>query len=246
MRPAGELVRRALELVEEMIAPGVTTLEIDRAVEELFVGAGGVPAFKGYPASTSGTPPFPGTVCASLNEEVVHGIPSAERRLSEGDIIAVDVGVQLGGFFGDAARSFAVGDVSRKNRRLLQAGADALAAAVAQMQAGAPLSRVSRAIQQVAEAGSFSVVEKFVGHGIGRAMHEPPQVPNFVSRGFPPRRQKLEPGLVLAIEPMINAGGPDVTVLADGWTAVTKDRSRSVHFEDSVAVGPEGPIVLTA
>jgi methionyl aminopeptidase len=246
MRPAGRITAGALELAEKMVAPGITTLEIDEAVEAYILEHGGRPAFKGYPSPSVGVQPFPGSICASVNEEVVHGIPSEQVRLREGDIISIDVGVEKDGYFGDAARTFPVGEIGRKARRLLEAGRDALAAAVKRMTVGGTLSSVSKAIETMAEERKCSVVRKFVGHGIGRAMHEPPQVPNFVSRGFPERRIVLEPGLVLAIEPMVNAGTGDVEVLEDGWTTVTRDRRLSVHFEDTVAVREDGPAVLTA
>ncbi len=247
MRSSGRIVAEAFRLVERMLAPGVSTLELNDAVEEYIRASDARPAFKGYPSSSPGVKPFPGVICASLNEEVVHGIPSAERKLKNGDIIAIDIGVEKDGFFGDAARTYAIGEVGRKARKLLQVGAEALAAAKSFMRPRVPLSRVSKAIQKCAESNRFSVVRRFVGHGIGRDMHEPPQVPNFVSRSFGEHKFILEVGVVLALEPMINAGGPEVDVLADdGWTAVTKDRSLSVHFEDTVAVGAEGPIVLTA
>ena len=245
MRIAGRIVGDALRVLEELVRPGVNTLELDRAAEAYARDHGAEPAFLGYPCSAPGGAPFPGTICASVNEEVVHGIPSAERRLREGDIISIDMGVKIGGFFGDAARTFPVGEVGRKSRKLLDAGRDALEAGTKFMRAGTPLSRVSKAIQDCAEGRKFTVVRKFVGHGIGREMHEPPQVPNFVSRHFPERSLVLEEGMVLALEPMINAGVPEVDVLDDGWTAVTRDRKLSVHFENTVAIGPDGPLVLT-
>ncbi|MBN1257066.1 MAG: type I methionyl aminopeptidase [Planctomycetes bacterium] len=246
MRSPGKIVGDALRLVESLIAPGVSTLELDQAVEAFILERRGTPAFKGYPSAVKGVAPFPSSICASINEEVVHGIPSAERILKNNDLISIDIGVAKDGFFGDAARTFAVGKPGRKTQRLLETGIKALEEATSFMRPGVPLSRISRAIQDCAEAKKYSVVKKFVGHGIGRAMHEPPQVPNFVSRSFTMRNIVMEVGMVLAIEPMINAGGEDVVVLEDGWTTVTRDRMPSVHFENSIAVGPEGPIILTA
>lgn len=245
MRSAARVVFEALALAESMLEPGVSTLELDQAVEALIRKSGGRPAFKGYPSPTPGVAPFPGSICASLNEEVVHGIPSVERQLRDGDIVSIDVGVEKDGFFGDAARTFPVGNVGRKVRRLLETGTESLARATALMRPGRTLSRVCREIQSCAEERRYSVVRQFVGHGIGAAMHEPPQVPNFVDRKLRGRDLSLEPGLVLAIEPMVNAGRPEVEVMEDGWTVRTRDRSLSVHFEDTIAVGPDGPLVLT-
>jgi methionyl aminopeptidase len=246
MRVAGGIVREALERIEDLLRPGISTLELDKAVEELFRERGGTPAFLGYPSAVAGVAPFPGCICASINEEVVHGIPSAERRLREGDIISIDVGVEKDGFFGDAARTFCVGEPSRRVRKLLDAGRAALDAACKALRPGVPLQRVSRAVQETAEAHRFEVVRKFVGHGIGRRMHEPPQVPNFVSRGSREGTIILEEGAVLAIEPMLNAGTGDVRILDDGWTVVTADGQLSAHFENTVALGPNGADVLTA
>ncbi len=244
MRPAGRLVAQALELVGRMVAPGVITAEIDNAVEELFADAGGIPLFKGYPNPAPGRPDFPACICASINEEVVHGIPG-NRKLREGDIFSVDVGVQVDGWCGDAARTFAVGSVSRKAEKLLRVTEECLECAIRVMQPGARLGQVSSAIQKHAEANGFSVVRKFVGHGIGREMHEPPQVPNYVTRLLGGKNTRLDAGTVLAIEPMVNVGGSDVRVRENGWTVITKDRTLSAHFEHTVAIGPDGPVILT-
>lgn len=245
MREAGSAVRDALKLLESMIKPGVSTLELDKAAEELFISRGGTPAFKGYPSSTPGVQDFPGTICASINEEVVHGIPSAERLLKDGDIVSIDVGVEINGFFGDAARTYAVGETGRKAKKLLEVGWSALELAIKAMRPSVPLTKVSRSIQDYVEKNKFNVVKQFVGHGIGRKMHEPPQVPNFCSRHFANSKVILDPGTVLAVEPMVNAGCSEVEVLEDGWTVVTRDRKLSVHFEDTIAVGPDGPEILT-
>ncbi len=244
MREAGRVVARVLRRLEDMIAPGITTAALDRAAREVISDAGGTPSFAGYPSAIAGVPPFPAAICASVNEEVVHGIPG-ERELREGDIISVDVGVILNGFHGDAARTYAVGEVSRKARRLLQVTEECLRKAIAALRAGVMVSRISAAIEGHARQHGFSVVRKFVGHGIGRNMHEPPQVPNYVSRFFADARIALPAGATLAIEPMVNIGGHDVMILDNGWTVVTKDRSLSAHFEHTVAITAEGPAVLT-
>lgn len=245
MRPAGRLVASALKMIEEMVAPGVSTLEIDRAVEDLFVRSGGIPAFKGYPSAAPGGADFPASICASVNEVVVHGIPD-ERPLVEGEIISIDVGVELNGWFGDAARTFPVGTVSRKAAKLIQVTRECLERAVGVLRPGIPLKRLSSAIQDQAEKAGYSVVRKYVGHGIGRRMHEPPQIPNYVSRAFGSPELALGEGAVLAIEPMVNIGTANVLVKDDDWTVYTKDHALSAHFEDTVAIGPDGPIVLTA
>jgi methionyl aminopeptidase len=245
MKVAGRMVAEGLKIAKKLAVPGVSTLEIDQAVEDYFVSNGGVPAFKGYPAADPSVAPFPGTICASINEEVVHGIPSADRVLREGQIISIDVGVKINGFFGDAARSFPVGEVGRKAQKLLDIGMKSLQDGIKVMRPGVPLSRVSKAVQDCVEKNKFSVVRKFVGHGIGRDMHEPPQVPNFVGRRFPEKTIVLDPGSVIALEPMVNAGTDDVEVLDDGWTVVTKDRKLSVHFENSIAMTKDGPVILT-
>lgn len=238
MRAAGQLVAQALERLRELIRPGVATRELDLAFERMCREGGAEPAFKGYRG-------YPASVCVSVNEQVVHGIPG-ERRLARGDLVSLDVGVRLDGYYGDGAVTVSVGRVSGEARRLLSAGAEALKAAIAQMRPGRRLGQVSAAIQQTAEASGFSVVRQFVGHGIGRRMHEDPQVPNFVDDGAGfPLDLVLRPGLVLALEPMLNAGGSEVEVLADKWTVVTRDRRLSVHFEHTVAVTAEGPEVLT-
>ena len=244
MRRAGRLVAQALRRVEEMIAPGVTTGEIDAEVERVLLEGGGTPLFAGYPSSTAGVPPFPASICASVNEEVVHGIPGP-RPLRLGDILSVDVGVRFAGFCGDAARTFAVGETSRKASRLLEVTEECLRRAIGLARPGVRLMRISAAIQEHAEANGFSVVRKFVGHGIGRQMHEPPQVPNYVSRQLSDGDWILQSGAVLAIEPMVNAGAADVRVQRNGWTVTTKDRSLSAHFEHTVAITERGPAILT-
>jgi methionyl aminopeptidase len=241
MREAGRIVARVLERMRQLVAPGVTTGELDAEAEALIRKAGGKPAFKGY--RRPGAPPFPGTICASVNDEVVHGIPG-ERALEEGDIISIDVGVEHRGFFGDTAVTLPVGPVSRKAAKLLRVCSESLELALAAVRPGAMLVDVGQAVQGHVETNGFSVVRDFVGHGIGTAMHQPPEVPNFVTQAA--RRLRLEPGLAIAIEPMINAGRPPVQVSRDnGWTVRTADGSLSAHFEHTVAVTPEGREVLT-
>lgn len=234
MREAGRIVAEALHELRTWVCPGVSTAELDRQVEDLIIRRGARPAFKGYQG-------FPASICASINNEVVHGIPGP-RTLVSGDIISIDVGVALNGYFGDAAITLPVGEVDVQSRRLLAATEAALMAGINQCQVGARLGDVGHAVQMTAEAEGFSVVKDYVGHGIGREMHEEPQVPNFGRAG---RGLKLSPGLVLAIEPMVNMGASEVTVLADGWTVVTADGSRSAHFEHSVAITEHGPEILT-
>jgi methionyl aminopeptidase len=235
MRVANVLVADVLAELASMVAPGVTTADLDRAAERLVRDAGAVPAFKGYRG-------YPATLCASINEEVVHGIPSSKRALQDGDIISLDMGVKLNGFFGDSAVTVPVGNVSADVLRLLRVAQEALAQAIAQVRIGGRVSDIGHAVQKHVEANGFSVVREFVGHGIGTALHEEPQIANY---GKPGHGERLVEGMVLAIEPMVNMGRPEVKVLNDGWTAVTRDGSLSAHFEHTVAVTRSGPLVLT-
>jgi methionyl aminopeptidase len=233
---AGRILAELFAEIEPKVVPGVSTAELDRFAEQFIRShEGAVPAFKGLYG-------FPGSLCTSINEEVVHGIPSSGRTLQEGDIVSVDAGVKLGGWFADAARTFPVGTVDERTARLLQVTRDALAAGIEQARAGNRLGDIGHAIQEVAEAAGFGVVRDLVGHGIGREPHEEPQVPNY---GRPGRGLRLQAGLVLAIEPMVNAGEIGVRTLADRWTVVSADGSRSAHFEQTVAITEAGPIVLT-
>lgn len=235
MRQAGRLVAQVLARLEERAKPGVTTRELDRLADGMIRGSGAIPAFKGYRG-------FPASICASINEQVVHGIPSS-RRLEEGDLLSLDVGVSLKGYFGDAAVTFAVGGPrDRLSAELLETGRGALASGIAEARPGGRLSDISHAIQRFAESRGFSVVRDYVGHGIGQVMHEDLQVPNF---GPPGQGPVLKPGMTLAIEPMVNAGGYEVECLGDGWTVVTRDRKPSVHFEHTVAITTDGPEILT-
>jgi methionyl aminopeptidase len=239
MRAANLIVAEVLEELREHVHPTVTTAELDRVAEELTRRRGAVPAFKGYEVNGR---VFPKSVCISINEEVVHGIPSEKRVLQEGDIVGMDFGVCYQGLYGDAALTVAVGQADADSQRLMQATREALWAGIEQIQVGRRLGDVSAAIQARVERDGFAVVREFVGHGIGKRLHEEPQVPNFGQRD---RGVRLREGMVLAIEPMVNAGGPDVIIKADGWTAVTRDNSRSAHFEHSVAVTNKGPYVLS-
>ena len=235
MREAGRLVGEVLTELAALVTPGITTSELDTVAEKRIAAAGATPAFKGYHG-------YPATICASINEEVIHGIPSGRRVLNEGDIISIDVGAVLEGYFGDSAITLPVGQVSEDAARLLRATEESLYKAIEVVKPGARVSDIGHAVQRHVEASGFSVVREFVGHGIGQKMHEEPQVPNY---GEPGRGPRLAEGMVLAIEPMVNAGKPAVKVLADGWTAVTKDGSLSAHFEHTVAVTNNGPDVLT-
>jgi len=235
MRHAGRVVAEVLRELGKAIRPGITTLELDRIAERYIKKANCQPAFKGYHG-------FPASICASVNEEVVHGIPSL-RRLLEGDIVSIDVGAVYQGYFGDAAATFPVGDVSVETRRLISVTEQALHLGMAQAVEGKHLTDISHAVQEYVEENGFSVVRNYVGHGIGNQMHEEPQVPNF---GKPGRGPRLQAGMALAIEPMVNTGTWHVETLQDNWTVVTLDRKYSAHFEHTVAVGKEKPEILTA
>jgi methionyl aminopeptidase len=234
MARAGEVVAETLALIGEHARPGVTTGELDELAEEFIRARGGEPTFKGYRG-------YPAAICTSPNAMVVHGIPGP-YELVEGDILSVDVGVTLGGFVADSAHTFAIGEISPEAERLLEACQAALAAGVEQCRPGNRLSDISHAVQTVTEEAGFSVVRSLVGHGVGRSMHEDPQIPNF---GPPGRGPGRAPGMVFAIEPMINAGGPDIVVHHDEWSISSEDGSLSAHFEHTVAITAEGPRILT-
>ncbi|KAA6458772.1 type I methionyl aminopeptidase [Acidobacteria bacterium AB60] len=236
MRRAGRVVREVLELVRSRVKPGATTLDLENAAEQRIADLGAKPAFKGYHG-------FPCVLCTSVNSEVVHGIPSSRRVLREGDIVSIDCGAIVEGYYGDAAITVAVGaNIDPDTARLLRVTEESLKSGIAAVKPGATLGDIGAAVQSVVEAEGFSVVRDFVGHGIGSHMHEDPQVPNFGEAG---RGMKLRPGMVIAIEPMVNAGKPEVRVLKDGWTAVTDDGSMSAHFEHTVAVTDTGAKILT-
>ena len=234
MARAGRVVADTLGVLGEAIRPGVTTRELDEAAEEYIRSQGGVPTFKGYHG-------FPASICTSPNSMVVHGIPG-QYALKDGDILSVDVGVTLDGFVADSAYTFPVGDIEAQAQRLLDACQAALEAGIEEACAGKRVGDISAAVQRTTEAAGYSVVRSLVGHGIGRSMHEEPQIPNF---GRPGRGPVLAPGMTLAIEPMITAGGPDVVVAPDRWSISTQDSSLSAHFEHTVAVTEEGPKILT-
>ena len=236
MFQANQITANVLKLLKGSIEPGVSTLTLDRLAEEYCRDHQGVPAFKGYRG-------FPASLCASINEEVVHGIPSKKRVLKEGDIISLDFGTLYQGFYGDSAITVAVGNIAEDVNRLLETTREALSKGIEQVQVGNRVSDISRAIEHHAVTQGFSVVRQFVGHGIGTQLHEPPEVPNYVQRQASPR---LIEGLVLAIEPMINLGSAKVKILSDQWTVVTADRKPSAHFEHSVAVTRQGPFILSA
>ena len=243
IRRAGQIVRKVLDRLGEMVAPGVTTEELDAQAERLCRELGGTCLFKGVPGRGRAGP-FPGNICASLNEEVVHGIPSA-RAIRPGDIVSVDFGVKLDGWCGDAAATFIVPEVDPKVRRLVDVTRNTLELAVRMCRPGETWSVVARAMQDYVESEGFSVVREFVGHGIGQDMHEDPKVPNFVSRELLARDIPLQPGLVLAVEPMVNMGSPAVAYAPDGWTVVTRDGKPSAHFEHTLAMTADGVDVLT-
>jgi methionyl aminopeptidase len=234
MARACRIVVETLDVLEAAAVPGVTTKEMDRIARECIEKAGARPAFLGYRG-------FPATLCISVNEEVVHGIPGP-RKLNDGDVVGLDLGCIVDGFFGDAARTVGVGNASEDARRLMRTTREALFAGIDQCRPGRRVGDIGHAVQSLAEARGYSVVREFVGHGIGTSLHEEPQVPNY---GPPGRRERLVPGMCLAIEPMVNVGGPEVEVLADGWTAVTRDRRLSAHFELSIAVTLQGPWILS-
>ncbi|MFH1279487.1 MAG: type I methionyl aminopeptidase [Candidatus Eisenbacteria bacterium] len=234
MRESGRIVAGALKLAAGTVRPGLTTGELDALVEEFIRAEGAEPSFKGYNG-------YPASICASVNDQVVHGIPG-DRILRDGDIISIDVGALKGGFHGDSAVTLPVGEIGPEVRRLLEVTQTALGKGIEQARPGKRLYDISHAIQQEVEAGGFSVVRKLVGHGIGRRMHEEPQIPNY---GKPGRGVELKDGMVLAIEPMVNAGGYDVRVLEDDWTVVTADHTLSAHFEHTVAIRESGPDILT-
>jgi methionyl aminopeptidase len=239
MRAANLIVAEVLQTLRGAVRPGVTSAELDALAAEVTRTRGAVPAFKGYQVAGR---TFPASLCVSVNQEVVHGIPSRECILKEGDIVGLDFGVVYRGFYGDSAITVPVGQVSEPAERLMRTTERALFAGIESARVGHRMGDVSAAIQGAAEAEGFSVVREFVGHGIGRRLHEEPQVPNF---GAPGSGLRLKEGMVLAIEPMVNAGGPEVFLAEDGWTAVTSDGSLSAHFEHSIAITSNGPYILS-
>jgi methionyl aminopeptidase len=235
IRRAGQVVAETILHVAESVKPGATTLDLDRIAEEFIVSKGMIPAFKGMYG-------FRHTLCLSINEEVVHGIPSNKRVLKEGDILGVDCGAVFEGFYGDSARTIPCGEVSPEVQRLISVTRESLNRGIEQMHPNKRLFDIGAAVQAHAEGAGFKVVKEYVGHGIGRALHEDPQVPNY---GTPGTGMRLKTGMVLAIEPMVNIGGEETYILDDGWTVVTKDGSYSAHFEDTIAITENGPEILT-
>jgi len=235
MRQASRIVAQALLKIKEILRPGLSTLDLDRLAEEEIVKARGIPAFKGYLG-------YQATLCTSINEEVVHGIPSAKRILKEGDIVGVDCGAIYEGYYGDSAFTFPVGKVDVKATRLLEVGEESLKRGIAQMTPEKRLYDIGAAIQTYVEQEGYSVVRDYVGHGIGTKLHEEPQVPNFgeANTGF-----RLKPGMIFAVEPMVNEGTHEVQLLSDGWTVITKDKKLSVHFEHTILITENGPEILT-
>ena len=234
LRDAGKIVAKTLEEIRQVVQPGITTLELDRVAERFIKSCGAIPAFKGYHG-------FSGNICASINEQVVHGIPGS-RKLKNGDTISIDVGAVINGYYGDAAITLPVGEIDAEVQQLLDVTEQSLYKGIEQAVLGNRLGDISHAIQKHSEAYGYGVVRDFVGHGIGRSMHEDPQIPNY---GLPGRGPRLKTGMTLAIEPMINMGTYEVRTLNDGWTVVTADGSRSAHFEHTIAITPDGPEILT-
>ena len=234
LKKSNAIVAEVFEKLKGMIAPGITTKELDQVAEEYILSKGGRPAFKGYRG-------FPATLCISINEEVVHGIPG-QRRLKEGDIVSIDVGVNFAGYFGDSAITLPVGEVDLESKRLLEVTEKALTLGIEKAKIGNRLFDISYAIQRWVESRGFSVVRDFVGHGIGKDLHEEPQIPNF---GSPHQGPRLEKGMVFALEPMVNEGTYEVRVLSDGWTVVTADGKRSAHFEHTISINDDGAEILS-
>ena len=235
MRRAGHIVRQVLDEMRGMVKPGITTMDLERAAEKLIREFGAKPAFKGYYD-------YPCVLCTSVNDEIVHGIPSENRALKEGDLVSIDCGVVLEGYYGDSAVTVPVGAVTNEAQKLLDVTEQSLYKGIDAAVVGATVGDVGAAVQQFVESNGFSVVREFVGHGIGTRLHEDPQVPNYGTKGHGPR---LREGMVIAIEPMVNAGKSGARLLEDKWTAVTEDGSFSAHFEHCVAVTPDGPVILT-
>jgi methionyl aminopeptidase len=244
MREAGRVVAQALDRVRQLATPGVSTAELDEAVAAIFREHGATPLFLNYPNPNRGKPPFPSVICASVNEQVVHGIPN-RRPLAEGDVVSIDTGCKLNGWCGDSAITLAIGEPTPEVKKLLDVTRETLDLAIRAMGRCRLWSEVASLMERYVKSQGFHVVEKFVGHGIGQDMHEEPQVPNFVSKALRKSDIRLEPGLVLAVEPMVSMGTRDVRVLKDDWTVETKDRRPSAHFEHTVAITPDGPRILT-
>ena len=235
MREACRISAGALKIAGSAVEPGVTTAEIDKIAEDYIRSQGGVPNFKNYEG-------YPATACISINNEVIHGIPSDKRRIVEGDIVSIDLGAMFDGYHGDNAATFACGDVSSEAKRLMEVTHDALYKGIGVAVVGGRIGDIGHAVQSYVEANGFSVVRQFVGHGVGTHLHEAPEVPNFGAQGHGIR---LMPGMTIAIEPMVNIGKPEVKIMPDGWTTLTRDGSLSAHFEHTIAITPDGPQIMT-
>lgn len=235
MREACRISAGALKIAGSAVEPGVTTAEIDRLAEKYIRSQGGIPNFKNYEG-------YPATACISINNEVIHGIPSEKRKIVEGDIVSIDLGAMFDGYHGDNAATFACGDVSEQAKRLMEVTHDALYKGIGAAKVGGRIGDIGHAVQSYVEANGFSVVRQFVGHGVGTHLHEAPEVPNFGNQGHGIR---LMPGMTIAIEPMVNIGKPEVKIMPDGWTTLTKDGSLSAHFEHTIAITPDGPQIMT-
>lgn len=242
MRRAGAVVRQVLNRLSELTKPGVSTADLDEEARVLAEKLGAVPAFLNYPHSKEGYPAFPAVICASVNEEIIHGIPN-KNPLKEGDILSIDFGCSLDGYFGDSAVTVPIGKASQAAEKLMSVTKTSLQLALQECIAGGRIGDISHAVQSYVEGHGFGIIRDFVGHGIGAKMHEPPQIPNF---GSPKQGRILKPGMTLAVEPMVSAGSYKTKILDDGWTAVTKDGSLAAHFEHTVAITEKGPYVLTA
>jgi methionyl aminopeptidase len=242
MRAAGMLVWQILDKLKSMVREGVTTYDLEVTAEKMMADAGARPAFKGYKTAAADTK-FPFVLCTSVNDEIVHGMPSQKRVLKSGDIVSIDTGVQLNGFYGDSAVTVGIGEISEETRRLMEVTRESLELAIEKARAGNRLFDICGTVERHVTANGFSIVREFVGHGIGSQMHEEPQIPNYVDRKS--ENPRLKEGMVLAIEPMVNAGAPGSRVKPDKWTAVTEDGRYSAHFEHTVAITANGPWVLT-
>lgn len=234
MRAAGSILARLDQILQKEVRPGITTSELDAIAQEYIISQGAIPSFKGYGG-------FPGSICVSVNDEIVHGIPG-ERKLCDGDIVSIDMGSLLSGFHGDAARTYAVGEISKEAQRLIDVTRQSFFEGIQHARAGHHLHEIGAAVQQYVEKNGFSVVREYVGHGIGRSLHEAPEIPNYKTPG---RGVKLMAGMTLAVEPMVNAGTEKLRVLEDGWTAVTKDGQLSAHYENTVLITQGEPEILT-
>ena len=242
MREACNITALVYKELEKFIKPGISTMDLDRFAEAIIRNNGGIPAQKGYPSGEKGIPNFPSTLCVSVNDEVIHGIPSDRMKLQEGDIVSIDLVVYKNGFHGDAARTFIVGKTNKENQRLVDITKQAFFEGIQYAVKGNRIGDISHAIGSFVEKNGFSVVKEFQGHGIGRQMHEDPGVPNYGKSG---KGMRLEPGMTLAIEPMVIAGKPDILILDDGWTIITEDGSNAAHYENTILITEKEPEILT-